>query len=170
LSYLLQIEYSPLNDMQKVKAGKGRSDFPGGHRFACIESDYAIRTDARITSTTSLTTGMSDTFLYAKEDARNLMVQLSPGVRSAFKKLADLMALSGHFDSAVSEVVQRWASNQPMSVHDVLIGLPMIFEQAMTAGDRGFSQQLGEAWGDIATQMVEEGFSVAKRRTPAVRF
>jgi hypothetical protein len=80
------------------------------------------------------------------------------------------MALSGHFDSAVSEVVQRWASNQPMSVHDVLIGLPMIFEQAMTAGDRGFSQQLGEAWGDIATQMVEEGFSVAKRRTPAVRF
>jgi hypothetical protein len=113
---------------------------------------------------------MSSKRLNNREDARNLMVELSPEVKGAFKKLAELMASCGHFDSTVNEVVERWASNRPMSVHDLLIGLPMIFDQALTAGDRGFRQQLGEAWSDIATQMVEEGFSVAKRRTLAVRF
>ena len=107
---------------------------------------------------------MSHTRKAAELDARSLTIHFSPGMRRALCDLEAAVHFSEHFDSDIQRILQRWTAGKAQSVHDVLIGLPLIaaetFRHVRATGD----ERAQEAWSEICNQMPEKGFALALAR------
>ena len=105
---------------------------------------------------------MSHAHKAAEVEARDIKVQLSPAVTSAFSDLEQAVRGSEHFDGDIIRIVQDYAAGKTKSVHDVLIGLPAIAMETMKHVRATGDKRAEQAWEDIAAQMNENGFSLTQ--------
>jgi hypothetical protein len=97
-------------------------------------------------------------------DPRGVSINFSPEVKSAFRDLAAAVHFSEHFDSDMLAVVQKWGGDKSPSVHDVLIGFPVIAEQTFKHIHAIGDKRAEEAWKAIANELLERGFTLEKYR------
>jgi hypothetical protein len=97
-------------------------------------------------------------------DAGEIDVHFSPRVTQAFRDLAAAVHFSEHFDGDIKKIVEDWAAGKPKSIHGVLVALPSIagetFKHIAATGD----ERAQEAWDEIGSQMLENGFTLTKAR------
>lgn len=107
---------------------------------------------------------MSHSRKVSEVNASDIVVQFSPSVTKAFGDLEEAVRGSEHFDLDIHRIVQDYAAGKTKTLHSVLIGLPAIAQETMKHVRLTGDTSAEAAWGEIASQIVENGFSVTQGR------
>jgi hypothetical protein len=100
----------------------------------------------------------------AEINPTDIEVQFSPAVTKAFGDLEEAVRGSKHFDGGIYRIVQDYAAGKTRTVHGVLIGLPSIAQETMKHVRMTGDTSAEVAWGEIAAQIPENGFTVTQVR------
>jgi hypothetical protein len=99
-------------------------------------------------------------------DANSLKVHFSPSVREALQELEVAVHFNREFSNDVRAVLHEWVTGKPLTVHGVLVALPLIAEEVFGHIRATGDERAAEAWRTLCTQMNENGFALT--RTPIV--
>jgi hypothetical protein len=97
-------------------------------------------------------------------DPRGVTVHLSAGVQKAFGDLAAAVHFSEHFDGDMYKTLQDLAAGKPTSVDDLIGDLPLLAEETFKHVHATGDKRAAVAWHEIASELVERGFTLAKDR------
>ena len=97
-------------------------------------------------------------------DPRSLLVSFSEPVQDSFNDLAEVAHKSEHFDHEISEILDSWSKRPSISLHEMIISLPLIAEQLAEHVRATGDQNAMDVWRGLCTQLPENGFAISQSR------
>jgi hypothetical protein len=92
-----------------------------------------------------------------------MLVNLSPEVRRACLDLAAAVHFSEFFDAEMAQMLEDWAAGKAVSLDELVVGISLIADEAHSHVRATGDPHALSAWKAIGRQLLEKGFTVAKR-------
>jgi hypothetical protein len=100
----------------------------------------------------------------SQSDPRAVLVHFPQGVRSAFSDLAASVHFSDHFDRETLPMLNNWAAGKPVTLEEFVLGMHEVAGELLKHVKATGDERARAAWEEIGGQLIEHGFTIAKRR------
>lgn len=100
----------------------------------------------------------------SQSDPRTTLVHLPEGLRDALSDLASAVESSKHFDKDTASMMREWAAGRSLDLEGFVVGLHGIAAELLKHVGATGDGKVRAAWEEIGGQLVEQGFTITKRR------